>query len=213
MAEAKRTALKKVDAAKMAAGVYFAVFTNGTEFSADLRDLPVAFEGEGEARKVSQTLGAGYDGLGELVQRTMQYGIKQKLDDSMAGAESVEEAIEEVQSTWAAIKAGNWTTRVPGEGVEGGLFARAYAAINELTLPEAKAKISAMIEKNLAKAQAKEAAKPEGERKEVSERQVFNAIRDVAFERVEGLKAKYDEIKEKRGKKSNPATRIEVDLE
>jgi hypothetical protein len=212
MAE-KRASLKKVDAAQMALGVYHATFTNGTVFTADLRDLPIAFTGEGDQRKVSATLGAaGYDALGEMPQRTLQYGIKQKLDDSMAGAESVEEAVEEVQSTWASIVAGNWTMRVAGEGVEGGLFARAYAAVYGLNLPEAKAKISAMIEKNLTKAQAKEAAKPEAERKEVSERQIFNGIREVAFERIEGLKAKYDEIKAKRGTKA-PASRPEIELD
>lgn len=213
MAE-KRASIKKVDGEKMAAGIYAALFTNGTSFAADLRDLPVTIEGEGEQRKVTAVLGeAGYSALPEMVRRTMQYGIKQKLDDSMAGAETVEEAVEEVTSTWDAIKAGNWTMRVAGEGVEGGLFARAYAAVNGIDLSAAKAKIGAMVEKNLAKAQAKEAEKPEGERKEITERQILNAIREVAFERVEGLKAKYDELKEKRGKKSSPAARPEIDLD
>lgn len=213
MADAKRQSLKKIDGAKMAAGVYHATFSNGTIFAADLRDLPLAFEGEGEARKVTQTMGAMYDALPEMAQRTLQYGLKQKLDDSMAGAESVEEAIEEIQSTWAAIKAGNWTMRVAGEGVEGGLFARAYAELNGIPLADAKAKIAGLVQKNLAKAQAKEQEKPEAERKEITERAIFNAIRLAALERTEGLAAKYEEIKAKRAKKSAPTARPDIDLE
>lgn len=189
MAEAKRNSLKKIDAGKMLAGVYFATFLSGVTFAADLREIV-----------------PNYDSLSAMAQRTLQYGIKQKLDDSMAGVDNEEEALEEVSSTWDAIKAGNWTSRVPGEGVEGGLFARAYAAVKEISLADAKAKIGSMVEKNLA---ANQARNPEAE---ITERQVFNKIRDVALERDPVLKAKYDELKAKKATRAKAKSDIEVDL-
>jgi len=199
MAE-KRQALKKVDSEKMAQGIYSALFTDGTLFEADLRNLPVTVA-DG---KVTAVLGAAYDSLPPMVQRTLQYGIKQKLDDSMAGTETVEEAVEEIKSTWDAIAAGNWTIRVAGEGVEGGLFARAFAEFNNMSLADAKAKIGKLVEANLIANQKAVAGKKDkdGKQVEITERMVFNKLRDTAFERYPDLKAKYAELKEKRAAKA-----------
>lgn len=194
MAEANRKQLKKVDAAKLQESVYEATFTNGTTVTCAIDAIPESVKGA-------------------MVARFLQYGLKQKLDDSMAGAETVEEAIEELTSTWDAIVAGNWTIRIPGEGVEGGLFARAYAEFHGLSLSDAKAKIQALIAKNLEKAQAKLAGVKDAP--EVTERQVFNKIRDVAFERYPDLKVKYDEIKAKKAarKSAKPTAGLdEIDL-
>lgn len=210
---ATRVPIKKVDAEKMASGVYHATFTDEakTVVAFDLRQLPTAFEDVDGKRVVTTRLGNAYDDLPEIVRRTLQYGIKQKLDDSMAGAETIAEAIDELKSTAEAILNGNWTVRVPGEGVEGGLFARAYAERHGIPLSDAKAKIAALVERNHAAAVAKEAAKPEAERKEVTERMILNAIRDVARERDPALDAIYKALQEKRAKKP-AANRPEIDL-
>lgn len=189
--ETKRQSLKKVDGEKMANGIYFATFNGGTEFSADVRKILPDF-----------------DGLPEMGKRVVAYGLKQKLDDSMAGAETETEAIEEVQSTWEAIEKGQWTIRVAGEGIEGGLFARAYHERHNITLGDAKAKIAALVEKNR---NANNAGKPEKDH--VTDRQVFNRLRDVALERDPELKAKYEALKAKKAaKQKERGSSISVDL-
>lgn len=200
MAE-KRQNIKTVSGEEMAKGVYLAAFADGSNFRADLRELP----GPDGA-----PIGAAYDSFPPMVQRTLQYGIKQKLDDSMAGAESVEEAAEEIRSTWDAIKAGNWTIRVAGEGVEGGLFARAFAAFKGVSLADAKAQIATMVERNL-EANRAAIADPK-KREELTERMVFNKVRETALERYPELKAKYDELREARKSKRGSRSDIKVDL-
>jgi hypothetical protein len=209
MAE-KRQSLKSVDGAQMGAGVYFAKFNDGTEFRADLRDLPI-IDAEG---KVVGKVGTSYDQYPPMVQRTLQYGIKQKLDDSMAGCETIEEAVEEVQSTWEAIVAGNWTIRVAGEGAEGGLFARAYAEGNGISLADAKAKIAALIEKNLAANQKLVEGKKDakGNPIEITERMVLNKIREAVLEKNAKVKQAYDTLKEKRAAKVKKSAVQSVDL-
>lgn len=195
-AKKERNALKKVDAERMAQGVYSAIFSDGTEFSADLR-----------------TICPTYEQLPEMAQRTLCYGLKQKLDDSMAGVETVEEAVEEVQSTWQAIVEGHWTIRIPGEGVEGGLFARAYAQRHDVSLADAKAKIAAMVEKNLnANRDRLTAAGKKKEADELSERSIFNVVRNVALERDTNLKAIYDDLREKKAKKASKKADVQIDL-
>lgn len=193
-AASKRVSLKTVDGAKMAQGVYFAVFTDGTEFKADIREL-----------------GIGFDTLPPMVQRVLSYGLKQKLDDSMAGVDNVEEAVLEVNSTWAAIVAGNWTIRVAGEGAEGGLFARAWAETKGITLADAKGQIGQLVEKNLAANRAKQEGKKDAQ--EITERMVTNRIRAVALERNADLKAKYEELKAKKQAKKSKSADMEIDLE
>jgi hypothetical protein len=217
MAE-KRQSLKTVDGEQMGKGVYHAKFTDGTEFSADLRDLPQT-DAEGNVLKGPDgtvlTIRESYDHYPAMVRRTLQYGIKQKLDDSMAGVETVAEAVEELQSTWAAITSGNWTIRVAGEGVEGGLFARAYAEYHSITLAEAKAKIGKLVETNLAANQKAVEGKKDkdGKQVQITERMVFNKLRDVAFERHPDLKIQYDDLKAKRAAKSKSKdSGLQIDL-
>jgi hypothetical protein len=192
MAE-KRTSLKKVDGEKMAKGVYSATFNSGTTFEADIRKVWPEF-----------------DVAPPMAQRVGIYGLKQKLDDSMAGVEDEAEAVEEVQSTWDAIVAGQWTMRVAGEGVEGGLFARAYAAFHKIGLSDAKAKIAELVERNLAKNKA--AATDEKQRDAITDRMVFNQLRTKALERYPELGAIYEDLKSKQKKKvSKP--KVELDIE
>lgn len=191
--ESKRTSLKKVDGERMAKGVYFATFNSGIVFEADIRKVWPDF-----------------DAAPPMAQRVGIYGLKQKLDDSMAGVEDEAEAVEEVQSTWEAIVKGQWTLRVAGEGVEGGLFARAYAAFHKLSLSDAKAKIAELVEKNLAKNKA--AITDEKQRESVTDRMVYNQLRNKALERYPEMNAIYEELKAKQKKKvSKP--KVELDIE
>lgn len=207
MAEAKRKQLKKVDSEQMAVGVYLATYEDGTTFRADLRDLPIV-DGDG---KIVGRLGETYDKLSPMVQRTLQYGIKQKLDDAIAGVDNVPEAVEEQQSTWDAILANKWVTRVPGEGVEGGLFARAFSAWKNLSLSDAKAKISELVDRNLKVNQEAQAAKPKEQQKEITERMVFNSLRDTYLKRNEDLNKIYEDLKAKKAEKAkNRPSGIEI---
>lgn len=207
MAEAKRKQLKKVDGEQMVKGVYLATYEDGTTFRADLRDLPIT-NGEGQ---IIGKLGGDYDLFSPMVQRTLQYGIKQKLDDAIAGVDNVPEAIEEQQSTWDAILGNKWVTRVPGEGVEGGLFARAFAAWKNLSLSDAKAKISELVDRNLKANQEVQAAKPKEDQKEITERMVFNSLRDTYLKRNEALNKIYEDLKAKKAEKAkNRPSSIEI---
>lgn len=210
MATEKRASLKTVSGEEMAKGVYFAKFVDGSEFRADLRDLPTV-DAEG---KVTGKVGSAYDALPPMVQRTLQYGIKQKLDDSMAGTEDAADALEEVKSTWDAILAGNWTIRVAGEGAEGGLFAKAYSEAFGISLADAKAKISTLVEKNLAANQKLVEGKKDskGEQVQITERMVLNKIREAILEKHPNVKAAYEALKEKRAQKKKTSLIATVDL-
>lgn len=188
MAEGKRTSVKKVDGEKLQAGVYSATFSDGTVVEIDGNALP-----------------------DDIKRKLFLYGLKQKLDDSMAldAGSDLSDYIDELTATGESLKTGQWTMRVAGEGVEGGLFARAYAKHNGLSLGDAKAKIAGLVERNLAANQAKFAGNKEALEK-ITERAVFNRIRDAALERDAGLKAVYEELKAAKGakKKAGP-----VDME
>lgn len=216
MAEAnatKRNALKKVDGEKMAVGVYHAVFTSGLEFTADVRDLPIV-DADGKIVEGRKFGDEGWNALPPMAQRIVAYGLKQKLDDSMAGADDEKEALDEVQSTWDAILKNGWTLRVAGEGVEGGLFARAYAEVNGISLSDAKGKIAGLVERNLkANREKLIAAGKQKEADELTDRMVFNKVRDAALEKNPDLKAKYDEFKAKKAKKAKAKSEIEVDVD
>lgn len=189
MAEAKKQSIKKVDGAALLTGVYKATFADGTVFEADVS-------------KVSP----------EMQARFTQYGLKQKLDDSMAGADTIEDALEEVKSTWDAIVAGNWTIRVAGEGVEGGLFARAYAKRHDIPLADAKAKIGGLVEKNVA-ANAK-LNEGKADAPEVTERMVFNRLRDTMLERDGQLASVYEALRAEKQKKAKAKTSgVQITLE
>lgn len=215
----KRTSIKKVDAALMAQGIYQATFNNGTVVRCDIRDLPLVGEDgkpvvDPDGKPV--TWGAGFDALPPMAKRTICYGWKQKLDDSMAGSDTEEEAIEEVKSTHEAIVKGEWTLRVAGEGIEGGLFARAFAEFSGKSLSDAKAQIAGLVTKNLEanqKAYAeKVAAGTLKEAPEVTERMVFNRIRDALLEKHADLKAKYEELKSKKKQKGKEKTQLDIDV-
>jgi hypothetical protein len=185
----RKQAIKTVDGALIAQGIYKATFKDGTVFEADISKVTA-----------------------EMQARFTQYGLKQKLDDSMAGAESVEEAIEEVKSTWDAIVAGNWTIRVAGEGVEGGLFARAYAKRHNVPLADAKAKIGGLVEKNVKANQ--ELNKGKENAPEVTDRMVFNRLRDTMLERDAELATTYEALRAERAKKSKGKTSgVQISLE
>jgi len=183
----QKQSIKKVDGAAIAAGIYKATFSNGTVVECNLSDVPEA-----------------------MVARFTQYGLKQKCDDSMAGAEDVEEAIEELKATWDSIVKGQWTMRVAGEGVEGGLFARAYSQRHGLSLADAKAKISGLVERNLGlnRAKAKDAEAAE----KITERVVFNALRDAALDRDQELAGIYADLKAKKAGKVKAKAQIEIEV-
>ncbi len=126
----------------------------------------------------------------------------------------LENAPKELTATWEAICKGAWVTRTPGEGAEGGLFATAYSERHGITLGEAKAHIGKLVEKNVAAAKAKqspeEAADP---KKVITERLIFNKIREVALARDEKLSAIYEELKAKQKKKSADKAALEIEID
>lgn len=187
----KRVSIKTVDAAKLEKGIYSAKFTDGTVVECAIADIP---ESVREA----------------MLAKFLSYGLKQKLDDSMAGAENVKTAIEELTSTWGAILKGGWVSRVPGEGVEGGLFARAYAKRHDMSLAESKEHIGKLVEKNLAANRAKYAGQDNAP--EITDRMVFNRIRDTALERDADLAKIYEDLKNARKKKESGKVDMDVDL-
>lgn len=153
---AEKQSIKKVSKEQMAAGVYEATFTSGKVVSFDAKELLTKN-------------GVEFGSLDDVTRGFFVYGVKQKLDDSMAGAADEQEAIEELESTIEAIRNGKWTLRVAGEGAAeaGGIFARAFAESRGVSLADAKAQIAAVVQKN--------AAKPEN--KDASERAILSAIR------------------------------------
>lgn len=180
---AERQSIKKVNAEKLAGGIYSALFTDGKSIEFDVRaHVP------------------GFDELSEMGKKLLMYGVKQKLDDSMADADGdVKVAQEELQSTIDVINAGQWTTRIAGSGETGGLFARALAQSQGITLGQAKEKIALLVEKNKAK------------NADASERAVVNAIRQQLYVSNTAFKTAYDELKAKRENKVS--SKIQVDLE
>lgn len=187
-AEGKKQSVKKVDGEALQNGIYRAVFTNGTTVEVDGNSLPE-----------------------EIKRKLFLYGLKQKLDDSMAleAGSPVEDYIEELVATRDSLVAGQWTMRVAGEGVEGGLFARAYAKHHGIALGEAKAKIAGLVERNLKANQEKFAGNKEALEK-ITERAVFNRIRDAALERDPALSGIYEELKAAKGKKKAGGPELEI---
>ncbi|MFA6047169.1 MAG: hypothetical protein WC718_19460 [Phycisphaerales bacterium] len=175
----KRTSVKKVDGELLQTGVYQATFADGTVVAVDGNALP-----------------------DDIKRKLFLYGLKQKLDDSMAldAGSDLKDYIEELQATGDSLTSGQWTMRVAGEGVEGGLFARAYARHNAISLGDAKAKIAGLVERNLVANQTRFAGNKEALEK-ITERAVFNRIRDAALERDAGLNTTYQELKAAKGAK------------
>ena len=73
-------------------GVQF-VFVNGTKLDCNVGDLPQ-----------------------EMIERLAVHGIAQKVGDSYASAESVEEALGNAKSVWENLKAGQWATKAARGG-------------------------------------------------------------------------------------------------
>lgn len=78
-------------------GVQF-VFVDGTKLDCNVGDLPR-----------------------DIVERLAVHGLAQKVGDSYASAESVEEAIGNAKSVWENLKAGQWATKA----ARGGKFVEA----------------------------------------------------------------------------------------
>jgi hypothetical protein len=181
----EKQSIKKVSKEKLLAGVYEASFTNGKVVSWDFGKL---FPGFADLPNDS------------VVRQTIMYGAKQKLDDSMAGAADIDEAIEELESTIEALNKGKWTMRVPGEGeAAGGLFARAFAKARNITLADAKTKISEVVAKNQAK------------NPEASEKAIVSAIRTTMLQSDAAFAAAYDALQKERQQKAK--TKLKIELE
>lgn len=178
---AEKASIKKVDRELLVKGIYQATFASGKVVAYDFNPL--------------------FPNLGELsdVQRGfIVYGVKQKLDDSMAGAADEKEAVEELESTIGALQQGKWTLRVAGEGggEAGGLFARAYAEHKGLSLADAKAKIADVVKKN-------SAANPKA-----SERSVVNGIRASYLAGNEQFAAIYQRMQQERQTKTSSKVKV-----
>lgn len=75
----------------------------------------------------------------------LMHGIKQKVCDSYAGCETPEEALERASGVVQALSAGDWSTRVAGEGgTRVTQLARALAMVTGRTLEEAVEVVSEM---------------------------------------------------------------------
>lgn len=180
---AEKQSIKKVSKELLLAGIYAATFTTGKEVKYDF--------------------GAQYPGFAELPEVSKQgiiYGFKQKLDDSMAGAADVEEAIEELESTIEALGKGKWTLRVAGEGAgeAGGLFVKAFAQSRGLSLADAKGTLSEVVKKNQEK------------NPNASERQLVAAIRAQLMQSDTAFAAKYNELQAARAAKAKSKLTIEL---
>lgn len=172
---AERASIKKVSREQLLAGVYHAEFTNGKVVSFDFTSLF-----------------PGYAELAEVPKGFIAYGVKQKLDDSMAGAADIGEAIEELESTIEALNKGKWTLRVAGEGAgeAGGLFARALAEARGISLADAKSRIAAVVTKN------------QEANKDASERALVNAMRAQMLQSDSGFAAIYNRMQAERNAKA-----------
>lgn len=149
----------------------------------------------------------GFAGMNEVQKQFIRYGVKQKLDDSIADADGdIDVAVEDMQSTIDAIMSGKWTIRVAGEGGEsGGLFAKALAQWKNISLGDAKALVTNMIEANLAKLNA---GKPEDQH--VTEKAVASALRNSLKASQPGFASAYAELQSKR--KTTKKVELGIDL-
>lgn len=187
---AEKNSIKKVNKEALIQGKYRAEFTDGRVIEFDMR-----------------TVFPNFDELPEVAKQFVRYGVKQKLDDSIADADGdVDVAVEDMQSTIDAIMAGKWTIRIAGEGGEsGGLFAKALAAWKNISLGEAKALVTSMVETNLAKLNAGKA-----EKDQISEKAVVSALRNSLKASQPAFASAYAELQSKRKVSKKVAT--EVDL-
>lgn len=78
----------------------------------------------------------------EIVHNLAIHGLSQKLGDSYASAESVEEARQSLLSVWTNLKAGEWNAKVS----RGGKIVEALCRVAGVKYEEAQAKFTAMSE-------------------------------------------------------------------
>jgi hypothetical protein len=184
---AEKQSIKKVSKEKMAALVYEATFTSGKV---------VSFDGGA----LLQGQGIDLSKLSDVTKGFIAYGIKQKLDDSMAGAADEQEAIEELESTIEALNNGKWTLRVAGEGAgeAGGIFARAFAEARGLSLADAKTTIAGVVQKNQEK------------NKDASERAILNAVRAALLKKDAKFAEVYNRMQMERAAKTKGKVEIEL---
>lgn len=181
---AEKSSIKKVDKDALLKGSYTALFTSGKSVSFDFKSLF-----------------PNLDELSEVQRGFIVYGVKQKLDDSMAGAADEAEAIEELESTIGALQQGKWTLRVAGEGGEGGgLFARAYAEAKGISLADAKAKIAEVVKKN---SELPENAK-------ATERSVVNSIRATYLANNAKFAEIYQRMQKERQTKTSGKVKVQT---
>lgn len=84
----------------------------------------------------------------EMVQQLAIHGLAQKVGDSYAGADSVEEAIANATEVWKNLQAGNFNVRSSGTG---GILAEALARIKGMSVDEVSAALSEMDEDGIDK--------------------------------------------------------------
>ena len=180
---AERNSIKKVSKEALVTGIYRAEFKDGQVVEFDAKSVFPDF-----------------DSMSEVAKQFIRYGVKQKLDDSMADVDGdVQLAQEELKSTIEAVLAGKWTTRVAGEGGEnGGLMARALAKWKNISLADAKALITQLIETNMAKLP------------DATEKSVGAAVRKSLLASQPAFAACYAELQVKRPSKK--AETPELDL-
>jgi hypothetical protein len=180
---AEKSSIKKVDRDALMQGIYRATFTTLGQIEYDFNPL---FPNLKE--------------LSEVQRGFIVYGVKQKLDDSMAGAADEKEAYEELASTIGALQQGKWTLRVAGEGggEAGGLFARAYAEFKGVSLADAKAKIADVVKKN------------QEQNPKSSERSIVNGIRATYLQGKPEFAAIYQRMQQERATKVSSKVKTNV---
>lgn len=180
---AEKQSIKKVSKDELVKGIYAATFTNGKEVRFDFGALYT-----------------GFNELPDVAKQGICYGFKQKLDDSMAGAADVDEAIEELESTVEALGKGKWTLRVAGEGAgeASGIFVKAFAQSRNISLADAKGQLAAIVEKNQTKNPG------------ASERQLVAAIKTALMQQDTAFAAKYNELQAERAAKAKSKLAVEL---
>lgn len=180
---AEKQSIKKVSKDQLVSGIYEATFTNGKVVSFNFGELF-----------------SDFPNLPEVPKQGIVYGFKQKLDDSMAGAADVDEAIEELESTIEALGKGKWTLRVAGEGAAeaGGLFVKAFSQARGISLADAKTTLADVVKKNQEK------------NKDASERAIINAIRAQLLQSDANFAKAYQELQLARQSKAKGKLQIEL---
>lgn len=92
----------------------------------------------------------------EMLLELALHGIAQKVGDSYASAESVQDALDNAKRVWDNLKAGNFNSRSSGVG---SILVEAIARIKKIAADEAQKLLEAMDEEKLEVLRKKEAVK------------------------------------------------------